>query len=261
MLSKQSNVFPIKVWCLHSLTWQINIRQCCFGSFSLWFLQIPLVAPQIQSTDTKLEHAAECLGFEVQSPFKLLPPTVIWSCPRTKLPLILKYTFLCSEKMSHDSKKVLMWPNEKGLQSGPDVLPMSGACPGATLLGLRINWHWVSGGRHWSSSSTPGQSVGLVGSLPAPPPSPPPLLPPSRMWLILMLKGNSWPEWEVRVQRLEVMDLVCDVEPKLIKIRAELVPWGDESAVWSWDGRNSVWTTQQKIMVTEGHGNTAVTKN
>lgn len=97
------------------------------------------------------------------------------------------------------------------------VLPKSEA--GATLLGLRINWHWVSGGRHWSSSNTPGQSVGLVGSLPAPPPSPPPLLPLSRMWLILMLKGNSWPKGEVRVQRLEVMGLVCAVcacvvEPK-----------------------------------------------
>lgn len=75
-------------------------------------------------------------------------------------------------------------------------LPISGASPGMGLLGLRMNWHWVSGGRHWSSSRTPGQSVGLVRSRPIPPPRPAALLPPSRMWLILMLKGNSWPEWE-----------------------------------------------------------------
>lgn len=105
------------------------------------------------------------------------------------------------------------------LVTNQKVLPISWACAGATLLGLRMNWHWVSGGRHWSSSSTSGQSAGLVGSLPSLPPSPTLLLPPSRMWLILMLKGNSWPEWKVRVQRLEVKGLVCAVftfhmEPK-----------------------------------------------
>lgn len=78
-------------------------------------------------------------------------------------------------------------------QDSAAALPISGACPGTALLGLRMNWHWLSGGRHWSSSRTPGQSVGLVGSLTAPPPRPA-LLPPFRMWLILTLKGNSWPE-------------------------------------------------------------------
>lgn len=81
------------------------------------------------------------------------------------------------------------------------VLPKSWAIPGTTLLGLRMNWHWVSGGRHWSSSRTSGQSMGLCGSNPTPP-WPPPPLPPSRMWLILMLKGNSWPEWEGWIQRV-----------------------------------------------------------
>lgn len=66
---------------------------------------------------------------------------------------------------------------------------MSCGGPRTTLLGLRMNWHWVSGGRHWSSSRTSGQSVGVIGSLPTPPALPLP----SRMWLILMLKGNSWP--------------------------------------------------------------------
>lgn len=145
---------------------------------------------------------------------------------------ILKYTYLCSEKCLTTPK---MWscdlikrvrPPDWELQAWPAVLPISG--PGATLLCLRINWHWVSGGRHWSSSSTPGQSVGLVESLPAPPPSPPPLLPPSRMWLILMLKGNSWPEWGVKVQRLEVMGLcmcsLCMWNGAKAKIRQKLGP-------------------------------------
>lgn len=131
-------------------------------------------------------------------------------------------------------------------QSRPAVLPISGACPNITLLGLRINWHWVSGGRHWSSSNTSGQSVGLVGSLPAPPPSPPPLLPPSRIWLILMLKGNSWPEWEVKVQKLEVIGplyvrAVCGCDLIRIRTRAELVFYSDESA---WVG---AWGTQCEL--------------
>lgn len=190
----------------------------------------PMVAPQI---------------VQWWQTWAVLPHTVIWSCPHTKYH-VTSCTLLC-------------WPPEWELQSWPAVLPIRGTCPGITLLGLRINWHCVSGGRHWSSSSTPAQSVGLVGSLLGPPPSPPPLLPPSRMWLILMLKGNSWPKWKVRVKRLEVIGLVCavcacDVEPKqkkLIKIRAELLQCSNESAAWSWDVKNSVWTTEQKILVTE----------
>lgn len=127
------------------------------------------------------------------------PGTLAHRSISTKLPLVMKYMYLYFL-----SKRTCVCPavtsrGGHGLNNGkpqfkPAFLPISGACPRITLLGLRMNWHWVSGGRHWSSSSTPGQSVGLVVSRPVTPPSPPALLPPSRMWLILMLKGNSWPK-------------------------------------------------------------------
>lgn len=106
-----------------------------------------------------------------------------------------------------------------------------------------MNWHWVSGGRHWSSSSTPGQSVGLNRSFPAPPPPPPALLPPSRMWLILMLKGNSWPERErERGQRSRVC--LCTVYGRGVQPKAKtwlhnevgIMLRGKEPAGMSWDG-------------------------
>lgn len=117
-------------------------------------------------------------------------------------------------------------------------LPISGASPSMGLLGLRMNWHWVSGGRHWSSSRTPGQSVGLVRSRPGPPPRPAALLPPSRMWLILMLKGNSWPEWEesqwsdlCRTGTFYIESLLktCRRGENLIEIRGKFVFGSDES--------------------------------
>lgn len=117
-------------------------------------------------------------------------------------------------------------------------LPISGASPRIDLLGLRMNWHWVSGGRHWSSSSTPWRSVGLVRSLPVPPPRPAALLPPSRMWLILMLKGNSWPEWEEKSRFRHLQDRrIWGESPvktrrrggNLTEIRGEFVFGSDES--------------------------------
>ena len=183
-------------WCLTCVTDQSSIINL-ISSFSLPFSTRynPLIV--------------ECLlVFKVQSASKLLPRSYLTS-HANKVAFISEINLFVFWRMSHDlSQNALMWsqasgsdPPECELQSWLTVLPMSGDCTGTTLLGLRMNWHCVSGGRHWSSSSTPGQSVGVDGSLPAPPP----LLPPSRMWLILMLKGNSWPEWEVEVQRLEVI--------------------------------------------------------